>query len=219
MSKSISALSRSKPRGRRFSDRLGVTRKVDNANAALPAKVQIRQFVLDTVGADQARVFAAFAGEGQIYRKVWHQAAFYIGCDLHWKRDERLMYAADSRRVMRALPLQAFSIFDFDAYGSPWEHVVILCARRRLALGERLGLVLTEGSGLNLKFGGLPTALGQLAGLHAMPGLNRDWAYRALLDRALGMAALRMGGRIVKRWQATGKTGAQVNYIGLVLEG
>jgi hypothetical protein len=28
------------------------------------------------------------------------------------------MYAADSRPLMRALPLQEFSIFDFDTYGS-----------------------------------------------------------------------------------------------------
>jgi hypothetical protein len=36
------------------------------------------------------------------------------------------MYAADSRPLMRALPLQEFSIFDFDTYGSPWAHVIIL---------------------------------------------------------------------------------------------
>jgi hypothetical protein len=219
MSKSILARLRSKPRGRRFSDRLGVPTKVDNAGAALPAKVQIRQHVLAAIGADNARVFDAFAGEGQLYRRVWHQAAGYVGCDRNWLRDERLMYAADSRRVMRALPLQEFSIFDFDAYGSPWEHVVILCARCRLQPGQRFGLILTEGSGLNLKFGAMPSALAQLAGLRAMPGLNRERAYGALLDRALAAAAGRLGGRIVKRWQATGKTGAQVHYIGLVLEG
>jgi hypothetical protein len=50
------------------------------------------------------------------------------------------MYAADSRPLMRALPLQEFSIFDFDTYGSPWAHVIILCVRRRLQPGERLGL-------------------------------------------------------------------------------
>ncbi|HVH77139.1 MAG TPA: hypothetical protein VM755_19655 [Stellaceae bacterium] len=47
---------------------------------------------------------------------------------------------------MRAIDLAPFNLFDFDAWGSPWEHVAILCARRPVQPGERIGLVLTDGS-------------------------------------------------------------------------
>ena len=79
--------------------------------------------------------------------------------------------------MMRALPLQEFSIFDFDAYGSPWEHVIILCARRQVQPGERLGLVLT----LKLRFGAFDDALATLVGFQrsGFAGLGRAYGYIA----------------------------------------
>ena len=88
-------------------------------------------------------MFDAFAGEGVLFRQVWHRAVSYVGCDLKWYRDERLMFVADNHRVMRAIDLSAFNVFDIDSWGSPWDQVLILAARRPLAAGERLGLVLT----------------------------------------------------------------------------
>jgi hypothetical protein len=45
------------------------------------------------------------------------------------------MFCADNTRVLRAIDLSRFSIFDFDAYGSPWVQAVILADRRRVARG------------------------------------------------------------------------------------
>jgi hypothetical protein len=195
-----------------------VNRKTDNHAAALEAKVAIRQRVLDDIGAGDARVFDAFAGEGQLYDRVWQQAGEYTGCDRVWYRDDRLMFVADSRRVLRALDLARFNIFDLDAYGSPWEHVAIICARRPMAPGERIGLVFTEGSGLKVKMGQLPFALAVMAGLRAtMPGTAR--AFNNVLDRAILGTCRRLSCRVALRLQAKGKTGAAVHYVGLVLEG
>jgi len=82
---------------------------------------------------------------------------------------------------MRALPLQEFSIFDFDAYGSPWEHAIILCARRRVQPGERLGLVLT----LKLRFGAFDDALATLVGFQrsGFRGLDERMATSAIAPR------------------------------------
>jgi len=207
-----------KPRGSFSAGVKGTNRKTNNHALALPAKVSIRANVLAAIGAADASVFDAFAGEGQLYNRVWSAAGGYTGCDTTWYRDARLMYVADSRRVMRALDLDQFNIFDLDAYGSPWEHVMILCARRPVAPGERIGLVLTEGSGLKVKLGTMPTALSQMAGLRPhFPGAAR--AFEGVLDRAIAETCKRMRCRIVRRWQAKGKTGAMVHYIGLVLEG
>jgi hypothetical protein len=226
MSKSNSVTLRSDPR--RFGAILATGVRGDrplakhhNTPSALPAKVNIRELVLAAVG--EASVFDGFAGEGQLYRRVWHRAKNYVGCDLDWYRDERLLYVADSRRIMRAIDLGRFNVFDFDAYGSPWEHVVILCARRTVRPGERLGLVLTEGSRLKIKFGSLPHALADLASFrrdaNAM-GLARAQSYNRILDQALLATAARLQCRIARRWQARTVVGSgHITYVGLVLEG
>ena len=41
---------------------------------------------------------------------------------------------------------------------------------------------------------------------------------RLIIDAALGETARRMGGDVVKRWQASGKTGVRVRYFGVVIQ-
>ena len=115
---------------------------------------------------------------------------------------------------MRALPLQEFSIFDFDAYGSPWEHAIILCARRRVQPGERLGLVLT----LKLRFGAFDDALATLVGFQRSGFRGLDERMATSRDRALAATRERLRGRIVKRYEATGKTGTNVHYVAVILD-
>jgi len=191
--------------------------KIKNAHASKPAKIEIRRHVLDAIGCDAA-VFDAFAGAGEMYRNIWHEARAYVGCDLEWHRDGRLAYVGDNRRVMRCIDLAPFAVFDLDAHGSPWEQATILAARRAVAPGERIGLVLTEGSGLNLKTGKLGNALGQLVGMTVrLDGMMR-WQ-DDILTRAIDGLARRMRCAVEARWQAKGKTGAAVVYVGLVLRG
>jgi hypothetical protein len=118
---------------------------------------------------------------------------------------------------MRAIDLSGFNVFDFDAWGSPWSHAIVLAARRKVESGELLGVVLTEGSGLKIKMGGLPLALALLAGVKpTMPRALRaaDW----FVERAIAELARRMRCKVLKWWQARGKTGARMLYIGLVLQ-
>lgn len=192
--------------------------KSDNHPAAFKAKVAIRRNVLAAIGRDQAAVFDAYAGSGALYRAVWSDAERYVGCDLKWYRDERLAYVADCRRVLRAVDLKPWSIFDLDSYGSPWEAALIVAARRPVEAGERIGIVLTEGSGLKVKLGTLPTALSIASGVNAHL-LGGARVFDRIIERAIAGLGRRMTCRIVKRWEAQGKTGAGVRYIGLVLEG
>lgn len=200
--------------GRLLAEKPGQT---NNHPAARAAKADIRRKVMAELGADHVHVFDAFAGDGAMYREVWNEAAGYVGCDLEWYRDERTAFVANNLRVLRAIDLAAFNVFDFDAYGSPWEQAVILAARRGVKPGERLGLILTEGSGLNLKMGGYPGALRLLAGLRGKPAGGAK-NHMGLVDRAINGFCRKMGVRPIRRWQATGRTGARVHYIGLVLE-
>jgi hypothetical protein len=193
--------------------------KRDNSKAAENAKTRIREMVLAAIGAEQARVFDCFAGEGAMYRAVWHQAAGYIGCDKQWyPQDNRSAYVADNRRVLRAIDLSQFTLFDCDAWGSPWEQLYIIAARRPLAPDERIGLVITEGLGLKMNMGGTSKALAKLAGIKThMPGMGS--ARNDLIERALRRILDMMRAGVERRWQADGNKGSRVTYMGLVLTG
>ena len=189
----------------------------DNHPAGRAAKAEIRRAVLAEIGPERAQVFDAFAGAGEMFRAVWRDAAGYAGCDTRWFEDDRLAFVADNRRVLRAIDLRPFTVFDLDAYGSPWEQVVIIAARRPLRAGERLGFAITEGSGTDMRLRGIPSALALLAGVdpHAA-GASRSHA--ELIERAIAGVARRMRGRVARRWHAAGASAARVQYAGLVLE-
>lgn len=201
--------------------------QVDNSEAALADKVKLRELVLDAV---PGRVFDAFAGEGVMYKAVWNRAAGYEGCDERYLPDERVCFVADCRRVMRNIDLQPFSIFDFDCYGSPWEACVILAARRAVAPGERVGLVLTEGSGISMTMGGISASQAELAGLRprpagrrtkadGLPGLRRAGGHEEMTMRALRALAVRMKCKIESVWKAERKARASMLYLSTVMVG
>jgi hypothetical protein len=191
--------------------------KTDNNPAAEAAKATIRRNVLEAIGAEQAHVFDAFAGEGKMYRAVWRDAASYVGCDKDFFPDDRLAFAYDNQRVMRAIDLRPFNIVDLDAHGSPWETAYILAVRRPLTAGERMGLVLTEGTGLKMNMGGVSKGLALLAGVRSqMPGMGA--ARNEVIERALKRLCETMHAAVVRRWEAHGNKGSRVGYIGLVLE-
>jgi hypothetical protein len=183
----------------------------------IDVKVKIRQSILEAVTPAKAVVFDAFAGDGQMWKHVWQHAAGYVGCDERWHNDERCAFVADNKRVLRVLDLAPFTCFDFDAYGSPWDQFGILAARRRLRPGERIGVVLTEGTWFKTRAndpvrglrGGLPGKL-----VTPIPYSVHD----ELIARALRSLVATMGGRIVHHWIAIGTTGALVRYLGVVID-
>ena len=192
--------------------------KTDNNPQAYKAKAAIRRNVLAAIGADKAAVFDGFAGTGEMYSAVWKDAKVYTGCDIKPQADGRLMFCADNRRVMRAIDLAKFSIFDLDSYGSPWVQAIIIADRRRVGPGERIGLVLTEGGGFAYKSNIVPEAIAILTGLRTgIVGLSKK--QDAVIDKAIAGLARRMSCTVEKRWQAEGRTGAAMRYIGLVLKG
>lgn len=191
--------------------------KTDNNPKAFKAKVAIRQHLLAAIGA-KAAVFDAFAGQGEMYRAVWSTAVAYTGCDLKHMRDERMMFAADNRRVLRAIDLAPFNVFDLDAYGSPWEQAIIIADRRPVKAGELVALALTEGAGFAYKSNVMPIAIRVLTGLRpGVVGLAKK--QDNVINRAIAGLAKRMRCDVVSRWQAEGRTGASMRYVGLILRG
>ncbi len=199
-----------------LSSKLGKTKKVDNHAASYGDKVELRRNVLDAIGAGKASVLDCFAGSGHMHRAVWNEASRYVGCDQRFFFDQRTAYVCDNKQILRSLDLSQFNVFDLDAYGSPWEQVLILARRRIVAKGEQIGLCMTDGTGLKLKFGGLPAALAEIANVPAdAAGAFKNQDH--LTDAALANLARMMRCRIVKRWQAKRPGGASMCYTGLVL--
>jgi hypothetical protein len=200
-------------------------------------KIEIRRRVLEDLTPGATRVFDAFAGTGVMWRHVWHKAATYVGCDERWHEDARLCFVADNRRVLRCIDLARFTCFDFDAYGSPWDQVTIMLARRPpLAPGERFGLVITDGGWISFRNTKIAASLKLLSGVPVVRDLGRTKAQMSrtaqkataqtrvdrfddLLTRALLTTARRLHGRLVREWRATSNEGAYSRYIGVVIEG
>lgn len=191
--------------------------KTNNHKKSGGMKAVLRRRVLDAI--PLARVFDAFAGSGKMYREVWHAAELYTGCDLRWYRDSRSVFVAKNERVLRAIDLVDYNIFDLDAYGSPWLQAQIISARRRVAVGERIGLVLTDGSGLKLKMGQCPTALANLCQMKnaTIPGINR--MHDTLIAKAMSEICRRMNVKIIAEWRHERAGTTEMKYISVVLEG
>lgn len=188
----------------------------DNHAAALPAKVEIRERILAAV--PDAAVFDAFAGSGEMYRRVWHRAPGYVGCDTRYFADDRPAFVADNRRVLRAIDLTRYGIFDLDAYGSPWEQAIIIAGRRLVQPGERIGMCLTDGSNVGLRLGGISRSLTLLTGMKlGTPGMGR--AIDEMMHSAAAGIAARMRCGIERAWLARGASNSKMLYLGLVLVG
>lgn len=196
--------------------------KVNNRRNAMPTKIAMRETLFAAMAErGPVHVFDAYAGTGELYKEVWHKADSYTGCDIAYeplpKRDDRLMFAADNVRVLRAIDLSPFNVFDLDSYGSPWEPALIIAMRRKLEAGEHIGIVATDGSGRTLKANQTPKGIRTLAGLAAsFSGLGR-W-HEEVITRCLNGMATRMGGRLIRRWEAKGRTGIAVRYVSVVFQ-
>lgn len=194
-------------------------KKTDSHRKSMADKVELRRLALEAIGPGEARVFDAFAGSGVMFEKVWKGAASYTGCDLKFFRDGRRAFVADNRRVLRSIDLTAFNVFDLDAYGAPWEQALIIARRRPVSPGERIAIVLTEGSGLSLKQQNLPIALKVIAGIDGLPPRGANRYADELLGAAIRGFAARLKCKVLKHWGAEGKSGASMRYCALVMQG
>ena len=201
--------------------------KQHNSKAALAAKLELRHNVLSEI--TPAHVFDAFCGpDGAQWDGAWKQAASYVGCDLAFKLgDPRRRFVGDSRRIMRCIDLSPFNVFDLDAFGSPWEWLVILAARRAWAPGERGAVVITDGSYMTAQFGRTQRGGGELPGISIRMGLAPTGpAAEALQAIALQAWLFRSQVRALRTWQVRGTGsrqglggGLKMIYTAVVFEG
>lgn len=193
-------------------------RLTDNGQHARAAKREMRERVLEEIA--PAHVLDVFCGAtGEMHAAVWHRAASYIGCDKEWRKsDTRRRFVGDSLLLLRAIDLAPFNVFDLDAYGSPWEAMQILAARRTWKPGERGAVIFTDGSEGKTKFG-------SCASLASMVGsaIYHKNLRAPMRDAALTAWTRRARVTPVRIWRARGYSGAvgsiQMTYCAIVFDG
>jgi len=187
----------------------------DHSKGGKRAKVDIRRNVIEAMQAP-IKVFDVFAGAGDMHRAVWNEFD-YTGCDKRYFRDGRRVYVADNRRVLRAIDLNPYNVFDLDAFGSPWEQALIIAARRQLKPGERVGLIVTE-AGLPYKNAVVPRAVTQLTGLRnqSLPGAMLYQGRHEVQARIWQALGRRMNGELIKLWRADGSGNQAMHYMGAI---
>lgn len=196
--------------------------KVDNANAAHAAKLELRNNVLREI--DQASVLDCFCGRGAMWRGAWSKALAYAGCDERSiERGDPPRFWCDNLTLLRSIDLNRFNVFDLDAYGSPWAQMVVLATRRKWAPAERGAIVLTDGGSMHSRYGGRCAGLVDLLGEPAHGAPTGVAAALQASKRALQVWLQRSRVRALRRWQAQGNgsgRGAQVMvYTAVVFEG
>jgi hypothetical protein len=160
---------------------------------------------------------------GEMWKNVWREAASYAGVDKDYRwGDERTRYIGDSYIVARSIDLQPFNVFDVDPFGSPWQAMLILAARRRWAKNERGAVIVTDGGAMFTKFNGPDRALSQALGMpfadRAMMG-GQQSLHVDMRNQALRRWFTTCGVRPLRMWEAHGNTGAAMGYVAIVFAG
>lgn len=186
--------------------------RVDNAADMTASKVSMRRWCVAELGGT-ATVLDAFAGE-QHLRRASYPGLPWRGIDVRKLGPDQ--YVGDNRRVLRAIDLRPFNLFDLDAYGEPFEQAAVIATRRPLAPGERAAMLLTI-SLFRIKLGEhskiLEAILGTPKGLACVP------AAMLAVDRAEAWIVNRWRGTTVARRRALGHTNIGMVYDALIVEG
>ena len=191
---------------------------VHNSGRGLAAKLELRRNVLAEMA--PAHVLECFCGPGEMWRGAWSAAASCTGIDLTWDRaDARRRFVGDTFAIMSAIGIGAFNVFDIDAFGAPWPAFEIIARRRIFRPLERVGLVVTDGGSLKLRWGAMGHAQARLLadGARTIPGVeNSDFLHAATFRAACSKI-----GTPLRAWAAscnTGRGGGRMSYSAAVIE-
>ena len=124
-------------------------------NSSITAKVAVRKNLIRLLDVDDPWILDAFCGAGSMHREAYNSTKNYLGLDVNFYDDDRKTIVCDNTRMLRQLDIEPFDIFDLDAYGSPLNAFVLICSRLKWGTKSKVGVVMTEGSGLNAKWNNL----------------------------------------------------------------
>ncbi|MFZ5440480.1 MAG: hypothetical protein ACOZQL_10755 [Myxococcota bacterium] len=194
-------------------------------NSALAPKVAMRRWLVEQLGGiEKVRVLDCFAAKGMLWERAYDRTPNYLGLDIRQFDDERRMVVTDSRRFLRHqdVDVRAWNLFDLDAFGTPLEHLALLCERWRQVGGGRepIGICLTDGTGFNANMNSTSRGLLRYVGMAQHRGATVQADYRsAIFNAAVAKALDAARFRIVASKSATQQNaGNEMVYVALHLE-
>lgn len=192
-------------------------------SSAKTAKVELRRWLVEQLGGIAAvRVLDCFCAKGALWEKAYDKTSAYLGLDIRRFDDERRTIVGDSRRFLRHrdVHLSEWNLFDLDAFGSPLEHMAIICHRLRVPAGQRVGFVLTDGTGFNAKLNSINSGLLRYVGMVRHRGSKVQDRYRDDIFNAAVTKSLRAAGLRVLQTRAATKddTRTEMRYVALLTE-
>jgi hypothetical protein len=206
---------------KKYRVKMPARKKESSHNSALSAKVAMRRWLAEQLGG-KPMVLDCFCAGGMLWDKAYGRTERYVGLDVRQFDDDRRTIVTDSRRFLRHqdVRLEDYEIIDLDAFGSPLEHLAIICDRIRLEPGRKLGICLTDGTGFNSRMNGTPRGLLHYVGMNVHRGTRVQGDYRtdifnAAVNKALRHAKLRV---LDSRSASKGKAGAGMVYVALLLQ-
>lgn len=195
-------------------------------SSALSAKVELRRWLVEQLGG-KPRVLDCFCAKGTLWERAYESTPRYLGLDLRQFDDVRRTIVCDSRRFLRHVDvrLEDFDLFDLDAFGSPLEHLAIICNRIRVERGRRVGFCLTDGTGMPVAMNSTSRGLLAYVGIavHRRARVQLDYRHEIFgmaLRKALETAGLRqIAARRAERASGVHSKGREIVYLALVAEG
>lgn len=194
-------------------------------DSALSAKVSIRRWLVDQLGG-RPRILDCFCAAGMLWQRAYDKTPNYLGLDLKQFNDERRTIVCDSRRFLRHadVKIEGFNLFDLDAFGTPLEHLAIICHRLRLPAGQRVGFLMTDGTGFNANMNGTSRGLLRYVGVSAhkqsmVQGDYRDDIIAMATGKAMETAKLKViSAKKAEQTGARGGSQTDMRYSAILAE-
>ena len=187
-------------------------------NSSLDKKVELRHWILETLAVSNPRILDCYCGPGGMWEKAYSSTSNYVGLDKTLYRDSRTTLVCENVDYLKSADLDQFDVFDLDAFGSPMEALAITCNRIRWKSRSRIGIVLTDGTGLNAKLNATSVAYVKYLGISRhrktpIQNKERDTFLKMCIYKAVQEADAHI--EAIKVYAKA--KGAAMRYIGLIL--
>jgi hypothetical protein len=200
--------------------RYGVTMSKFNGvktnNAKTNAKKEIRSHVLSSIG-ENAHVLEVFCGAGEMYEHVWKKASGYLGIDKVKFFDQRNTICGDALKAVTKIDVDDFTIFDIDAYGSPYEILIALLPKISRS-HKKIGFVITDGIAMDLKLGRISKGIRKLVEIDFHIAKRAHIIHDDLIAKVIKRVSQDLQGSPTGIKIANGKKGSAMKYYCFIVE-
>jgi len=190
--------------------------KTDNAKNT--TKAELRNNILRYFGNNETNVLDVFCGSGEMFNQVWINASSYVGIDKKKYSDNRNTVCGDAVSVLKQFDIDGINIFDIDAYGDPYECLVIILDKlKKIKNIDDLGFCITDGLQIDMRMSRFRKAMETISciNLDKIRGVHR--LHNNIIHRMVSSIALDLNLNIHSAKIAIGKKGSGMRYYSFIL--